>query len=155
MKGILKLIIGGITTKLVVDHFNKNNEIPQRRIFISHSWKKGSDDYNQLINKLLDTNIPFYNHSIPVDRAFDENRKMELEKIFRKKMINCSKIFVLATRGIKNDTFVMTEIKIAKSLKKEIIAVKPYGQNGIPTFIRKNSNKIISNNINSIKEALR
>ncbi len=49
----------------------------------------------------------------------------------------------------------MTEIKIAKELNKEIIAVKPYGQYSIPQFIRRNSSKVISNNINLIKEALK
>ena len=155
MNPLLKLIIGGIATKLVIDNYKKQNKTPQRRIFISHSWKKGSEDYNSLINKLTDADISFYNHSIPLDRAFDENKKEELEKIFRKQMIYCSKVFVLATRGIKSDTFVMTEIKIAKSLKKEIIAVKPHGQKGIPDFIRRNASKIISNNINSIKEVLK
>jgi hypothetical protein len=155
MNPLLKLLIGGVVTKLAVGHFKEKNKTPQRRIFISHSWKKGSDDYNQLVNKLSNANIPFYNHSIPLDRAFDEGKKKELEKIFRKQMIYCSKIFVLATRGIKSDTFVMTEIRIAKSLKKEIIAVKPHGQNGIPDFIRRNSSKIITNNINSIKEVLK
>ena len=155
MNPLLKLFIGGIATKLVFDNYKKQNKTPQRRIFISHSWKKGSDDYNSLINKLSDSNISFYNHSIPLDRAFDENNKKELEKIFRKQMVYCSKIFVLATRGIKKNTFVMTEIKIAKSLKKEIIAVKPHSQKGIPDFIRRNSNKVINNNINSIREVLR
>ncbi|WP_109437281.1 TIR domain-containing protein [Aquimarina sp. AU119] len=155
MNTLLKLIIGGITTKLVVDRYRKQNKTPQRRIFISHSWKKGSDDYISLINKLNNADIPFYNHSIPIDRAFDENKKKELEKIFRRQMVYCSKVFVLATRGVKKNTFVMMEIKIAKSLKKEIIAVKPHGQKGIPDFIRKNSNMIISNNINSIKKALK
>jgi hypothetical protein len=146
MNPLLKLIIGGITTKLVLDQYKKQNTTPQRRIFISHSWKKGSDDYSSLIDKLSNAKIPYYNHSIPLK---------ELEKIFRKQIVYCSKVFVLATRGIKDNTFVMTEIKIAKSLKKEIIAVKPYGQKGIPDFIRRNSNKVISNNINSIREALK
>lgn len=155
MNSFFKLIIGAITTKLVINHYKKEKKPSQRRIFISHSWKKGSDDYYQLINKLSEASIPFYNHSIPFDKAFDENKKKELEKIFRDQMIYCSKIFVLANRGIKSDTFVMTEIKIAKSLKKEIIAIKPYGQRGIPDFIRKNASKIISNNINSITEVLK
>jgi hypothetical protein len=62
MNPLLKLIIGGITTKLVVDQYKKQNKTPQRRIFISHSWKKGSDDYNSLINKLSNAKIPYYNH---------------------------------------------------------------------------------------------
>jgi hypothetical protein len=155
MNPLLKLIIGGITTKLVLDQYKKQNTTPQRRIFISHSWKKGSDDYSSLIDKLSNAKIPYYNHSIPLNKAFDESNIKELEKIFRKQIVYCSKVFVLATRGIKDNTFVMTEIKIAKSLKKEIIAVKPYGQKGIPDFIRRNSNKVISNNINSIREALK
>lgn len=155
MNSLLKLIIGGISAKLIVDQYKKQNKTPQRRIFISHSWKKGSDDYLSLINKLSNAKIPHYNHSIPLNKAFKESNVKELEKIFRKQIVYCSKVFVLATRGVKDNTFVMTEIKIAKSLKKEIIAVKPYGQKGIPDFIRRNSNKVISNNINSIKEALK
>ena len=155
MNQLLKIIIGGVATKLAIDVYKKQNKTPLRRIFISHSWKKGSDDYVSLVKKLNRADIQYYNHSIPLNKAFNENRKKELEKIFRKQMIYCSKVFVLATRGIKNNTFVMSEIKIAKTLKKEIIAVKPHGQKGIPNFIRKNSNKIISNNMNSIKDALK
>lgn len=155
MQSLIKLIIGGLAAKIVYDKFSQKNKLPQRRIFISHSWNKASDDYKLFVGKLKKENIDFYNHSIPIEKAFNENRIKELENIFRKQMVYCSKIFVLASRGLKNNTFVMTEIRIAKELRKEIIAVKPIGQKGIPYFIRKNSDKIISNKINSIKEVLR
>ena len=70
-------------------------------------------------------------------------------------MIYCSKIYVLATRGLRKNTYVMTEIKIAKELGKEIITVKPYGQKGIPNFIRINSTEFIGNDIRSIRESLK
>ena len=151
MQTLFKFIIGGLISKTIYDSY-RNSRIPMRRIFISHSWKKGSRDYLLLTDKLKKQKIKFYNHSIPIDNAFDENKRKELEKIFRKQMVYCSKVFVLANSGIKKDSFVMTEIRIAKEMKKKIIAVKPYGQNKIPSFIKRNADKVISNNIESLKK---
>jgi len=155
MMNLFKVILGGLASKIAYDAYVESRKLPQRRIFVSHSWKKASDDYQSFVYKLKKENIPFYNHSIPIYRAFDENRIKKLEDKFRKQMIYCSKIYVLATRGLRKNTYVMTEIKIAKELGKEIIAVKPYGQKGIPNFIRINSTKIIGNDIRSIKESLK
>lgn len=44
------------------------------------------------------------------------------------------------------------EIKIAKSLKKKIIVVKPYGTKKIPFILKKNADLVISDNIKSIKK---
>lgn len=154
MQALLKLVIGGIIARSAYNVLVKE-KTPQRRIFISHSWKKGSYDYEKLIEKIRVEKIPIYNHSIPANKAFDETRKRELEKIFRKQMVYCSKVFVLATRGLKDNTFVRTEIKIAKEMKKEVIAIKPIGQKGIPGFIKRNADRIISNKIDSIKKVLK
>ncbi|WP_219010665.1 TIR domain-containing protein [Aquimarina litoralis] len=154
MESILKYIAGGIVIKGLYDFFTIETKSPQRRIFISHSWERGSEDYLSLKKKLKEHNVKIYDHSIPSHKAFDEDKREELEKIFRNQMIYCSKILVIANSGIDKNSFVMTEIKIAKELKKEIIAIKPYGQYSMPTFIRNHATKIISNNINSIIKAL-
>ncbi|NHF59987.1 hypothetical protein FK220_011585 [Flavobacteriaceae bacterium TP-CH-4] len=154
MQILLKWIIGGLIAKSAYNQLVKE-KVPQRRVFISHSWKKGSLDYEKLIKKIKKEKILIYNHSIPTDKAFDERKKKELEKIFRKQMIYCSKVFVLANKGLRSDSYVQTEIRIAKELGKEIIAVKPVGQKGIPYFIRNKADKIIANKINSIKKVLK
>ncbi len=153
MNNLFKYIIGGLVVKSLCDFFYKEEPL-QRRVFISHSWNKGSKGYKSLKKKFNDYDLKIYDHSIPSFKAFDESNKKVLEKKFRNQMAYCSKIFVLANRGIKDTSFVMTEIKIAKEMNKEIIAIKPHGQNGIPNFIRRNSTKIISNNINEIKKVL-
>lgn len=155
MKNLFKYILVGIVVKGLNDLLSIEKISSQRRIFISHSWKKGSEDYLAIKKKLKKHNIKIYDHSIPEFKAFDETNRNKLEQIFRKQMIYCSKILVLGNSGLEKNSFVMTEIKIAKELKKEIIAIKPYGQYSIPQFIRQNSAKVISNNINSIKEILK
>ena len=130
--------------------WRSEEDIPARRIFISHSWNKGGNEYMKFVKKLEKENIAFYNHSIPSNKALSANSKRQLEIKFRKKMIYCSKIFVLANSGISNNSFVKMEIEIAKSLGKQIIAVKPNGQYSIPSFISRNASKVISNNITSI-----
>ncbi|MCT4628817.1 TIR domain-containing protein [Winogradskyella sp.] len=155
MNRIIKYIAGGLIINEALNYLFKNNTSKQRRIFISHSWKKGSDDYLSLKKKLNKYKIKVYDHSIPEFKAFNEKKQEKLEKIFRNQMFYCSKILVLGNSGLEENSFVMTEIKIAKELKKEIVAIKPYGQYSIPQFIRRNSSKVIGNNINSIKEILK
>lgn len=159
MNTLLKYVLGGVLLKGIYNYFSKEEgneeQTKRKRIFISHSWKISSEDYESLKNKFKENDIQIYDHSIPEHKAFEENDRTELEKIFRKQMIYCSKIFVLAHKDLKMTSFVMIEIKIAKELKKEIIAIKPHGQKTIPRFIEKNATKIISNNINSIEEVFK
>lgn len=161
MKGIVKLLIGGIVVNEIYNSFTKetsrqkiNRRIPKRRIFISHSWEKGTYDYNLFMKKLRNDKVDVYNHSIPMNNSFDENRRKELENIFRNQMVYCSKVFVLASKGLKANSYVRTEMRIARELNKEIIAVKPYGQKGVPDFVRRNSDRIINNRVDSIKKVL-
>lgn len=152
MNQIFKIVIGAIGAVLIFDWIkNGNEDAPARRIFLSHSWKKGRDEYDKFIKKLKRENIDFYNHSIPEEKAFDAKTRKELKSIFRKQMIYCSKIYILAKRGTSPESFVGMEIEVAKELKKPIIAVKPNGQYGIPKFIQINADEIISNNIQSIQ----
>lgn len=155
MLPVIAIIGGVLIVKGIINSLNEEETIPQRRIFISHSWRKSSEEYQKFVKKLYSEEIDFFNHSIPKEKAFDTTRKKELEGIFRKKMVYCSKVYVLAKRGIKKDSYVGVEIKIAKELGKEIIAVKPHGQVGMPQFIKRNANRIISNNIQSITRTLK
>ena len=158
MKNMIPLLLIGGAALLVSAIFeddNSNEEIPQRRIFISHSWQKSSTEYHKFITKLKFGEVGHYNHSIPEENAFDATKRKELEEIFRGQIVNCSKIFVLATKGINSKSYVGLELQIAKELRKEIIAVKPHGQEDIPAFIKKYADFTISNNIKSIKKILK
>lgn len=133
----------------------ENKNIPARRIFISHSWERGDTEYKKFVSKLEEEKIEFYNHSIPKNNPVSASNKKQLENKFRKKMIYCSKIYILANSGISSESFVKLEIDIAKSLGKQIIAVKPHGQSSMPSFIRQNATKVISNNITSIIKSIK
>lgn len=153
MLPFIGIIVGGLAAKVIYDSLSEES-IPTRRIFISHSWKKSSRDYYFLKDKFKALNIKFYDHSIPLEKAFTEKRRRNLEKIFRKQMIYCSKIFVLAHDSISENSYVGTEIKIAKNLKKEIVTIKPRNVKKVPPFLKKNSDKIISTNVEALKKIL-
>ncbi|KAB7725847.1 hypothetical protein F5984_25500 [Rudanella paleaurantiibacter] len=144
------LIVGAAA--LLVNAISKDDEdvqIQRKRLFISHSWKLSSSDYRKFVSKLkYETN--FYNHSIPQNKAFNTWDKEELREIFRQQMAGCQKIFVLAHSSLRKNSYVGVELEIASSMGKQIIAVKPYGQQAIPTFIKKYATEVISNNITSI-----
>jgi hypothetical protein len=127
--------------------------IKKSRLFISHSWQYSTKEYKNFISKLK-YEEDFYNHSIPEDKAFSQWEPDKLRAIFRRQMSGCQKIFVLAHRNVKKESYVGIELEITAELGKEIIAVKPYGQYGVPSFIRKHSNQVISNNITSITRVL-
>ena len=69
-------------------------------------------------------------------------------------MVYCSKIFVLAHPNIKSNSFIGMEVKIAKNLKKEIITIKPRNVKKVSPFLKNNSNKIISTNVEALKKTL-
>lgn len=153
---IITLVIGGLILNEIFESTGSNkSEIPKRRIFVSHSWRKSGKEYQLFVNKLKRENIGFYDHSIPEEKAFSEERKQELKKIFRKQMTYCSKVFVLAKNGISQNSYVGMELEIANELGKEIVAVKPHGQIGMPAFIKRKAHREISNNSTSIKNILR
>ena len=127
MHPLLQVFLGGLALKKIYNWFSTEESGPlQKRIFISHSWKNGSYEYTSFIKKLECNEIKFYNHSIPIHKAFNETDRNELIKKFRKQMTYCSKIFILINQELEQNSFVKEELKIAESMEKEIIAVKPY-----------------------------
>lgn len=154
MHPLLKIAIGGFIMHRIFQS-NGTNKKAKRRIFISHSWNKASKDYNSFLRRLKQEKLEVYDHSIPINKAFDSSSKKELHDIFRKQMFYCSKIFVLAHNEIKKDSFVGSEIAIAQQLGKKIIAVKPIGQKGLPYFIKNKADVVISNRIDLLKKVLK
>jgi hypothetical protein len=148
-------IIGGFW--LLDEYLTKREaeKINGKRLFISHSWKKSSCEYKKFVNKLHMEEVDFFDHSIPEEKAVDAESRAELRKVFRNKMRNCDVVFVLATSGTKESSFVGLELEIAEELQKEIIAITPHGQSSVPPFIKRKASKIISNNKTSILNSLK
>lgn len=133
----------------------KSNRFKQRarRIFISHSWKLGSYDYQRLVSKLRNEGL-VYNHSIPKRKARPYLSVEELRNTFRKQLLWCSKVFVLAHKDLAPDGFVAMELEVANELNKEIIAIRPVAHQPVPSFIQRHATKIIDNNMTALVRAI-
>jgi hypothetical protein len=131
----------------------KQKPLRARRIFISHSWQLSSRDYYAFVKNLRAIRF-IYNHSIPRKKARHVRDDEDLHNVFRKQMLWCSKIFVLADRDLPFDSYVLAEMDIASELGKEIIAIQPNIYHPIPHFIRRRAHHIIANDVREIKRVL-
>jgi hypothetical protein len=123
------------------------------RVFISHSWDK-AQHYNTLIKRFDYYNFEFYNHSIPEDRALDVATSLKIENGIRNKMRGCSKVLILAG-DYANNYWIKKEVQIAKEMGKEVIAIKPYGADSIPTYLKNDADRIVGFNAKSIIENIK
>lgn len=125
-----------------------------RRIFISHSWRLSSRDYQDLANKLKSVHL-VYDHSIPKRKKRPIHNEEELRDVFRNQLLWCSKVFVLADKSLPSNGHVVMELDVAAELGKEIIAIQPNSQWAVPDFIRQRAHRIIANNTTSLLNCLR
>jgi hypothetical protein len=115
-----------------------------RRIFISHSWRLSSYSYQEISNKLTLEGAAIYNHSIPKYKARLIQPTESIRTLFRKQLLWCSKVFVLAHPELSPAGYVAMELEVAAELGKEIIAIQSNRHASIPQFIRRYANCVIS-----------
>jgi len=131
----------------------KQKPLRAKRIFISHSWELSSSDYHSFL-KNLRTIRSIYNHSIPRKKARHVRGVEELYDVFRRQILWCSKVFILADKSLPLDSYVLAEMDIASELGKEIIAIQPDICHPVPHFIRRRAHHIIANNVHEIRRVL-
>ena len=153
------ILIGYLLAKLFEYLFSSTiNETSSRkqtmpRVFISHSWDF-DDDYRTLIKRFNHYGFEYYNHSIPVEKALDEETCCKIEIGIRNKMRGCSKVIVLAG-GYANNFWIKKEVQIANEMCKEIIAIRPWGATTIPSYLKNDADKIIGFNTKCIIESIK
>jgi len=115
-----------------------------RRIFISHSWRLSSRSYQEITRKLSQAGAAIYNHSIPKHKARPIHPKESMRMLFRKQLLWCSKVFVVTHPKLLPSGYVAMELEVAAELGKEVIAIQPHHCPGIPPFIQRYADRIIS-----------
>ena len=128
-------------------------------VFISHSWSY-SDNYEKLISIMR--NVPYFefnDFSVPKDdplRIYNNNNyESELYNKLLNKIKMCNAIIVLAGVYSSYSDSIQTEVRIAKSLSKPIIAVQPWGAEKTSQFVKDNATVIVGWNGQSIAEAVK
>lgn len=123
------------------------------RVFISHSWDYDKD-YRTLIRNFDNYGFEYYNHSIPEEKALDEETTRAIEDGIRNKMRGCSKILVLAGE-YANNFWIKREVKIASEMGKEIIAIRPWNSSSIPSYLKVEADTIVGFNAKTIIEKIK
>ncbi len=122
------------------------------RIFVSHSWK--NDDYDRLVG-LLDgkTYFDFQESSVPSSSPLFGSNLIVWTAIENK--IRWSQV-VLLTAGVyaSYSGSIKREIEFAKSLKKPIIAIVPFGAERTSSLIGY-ATEVVSWRADSITAAIR
>lgn len=123
-------------------------------LFISHSWNY-TDAYEKLIALLDKTGLVYSDYSVPKEDPVHTNgTDKELKDAIRRQMAPCSCILVLAGVYATYSKWINKEIEIAKSMKKKIIAIEPFGSERTSRFVKENADIIVKWRGESIKNAI-
>ena len=136
--------------------FNKNKKYP---MFISHCWDYIKAYYT--IEKWIDdSDISWRNMSIPVHDPKDTSTNSELETKIENNIKESSLFIVIAGMyaAHENRYWINFEIDTALKYGKNILAIKPRGNERLPEKIKNNADLIVNWNstsvINGMKELL-
>lgn len=147
------ILIGYLLAKLFEYLFSSKEKGTMPRVFISHSWDY-DNDYRTLIKRFDYYGFEYYNHSIPEEKALDEETSRKIENGIRNKIRGCSKVLVLAG-DYANQYWIKKEVRIANEMGKEVIAIRPWGASSIPSYLKKDADRIIGFNAKSIIENIK
>lgn len=136
--------------------FDKNKEYP---LFISHCWDYRTDYYT--VEKWIDdSDINWRNMSIPVHNPKDTSTDSELKTKINNNIKQSSVFIVIAGMYVaqENRKWINFEIDTALKYDKSILAIKPRGNERLPSKISENADLIVNWNsasvIKGIKELL-
>lgn len=128
-------------------------------LFLSHAWRN-NEDYYRLEDMLL--KAPYFkwrNYSVPQhDPLIDPNTsvgKTRLTNLLdgQVRPVNC--VLILGGMYAAYSEWIQKEIEIAKSYKKPIIGIYPWGQQNMPLIIQNAAIELVGWNTNTIVDVIR
>ncbi|MFB0920225.1 MAG: TIR domain-containing protein [Oscillospiraceae bacterium] len=130
-------------------------------VFISHAWKYG-DEYDRLV-RLLDnaSNFAYYNYSAPAEKPLqnlnstDVTTKNQIKAAIDRKISASSCVLVISGMYTAYREWMQYEIDSAKSMRKPIIAIRPWGSQVMPTVVSLAATEIVGWNTDSVISAIR
>lgn len=128
-------------------------------LFLSHSWSY-SDAYEKLMDLLRHRlYFSFKDYSVPrSDPIHNAPNSQALYEAIKRQMTPCHVVLVMAGVYATYSIWIRKEILIAKREflpPKPIIAIRPWAQTNISSFVAENADIIVGWNTDSIVEAIR
>ena len=125
------------------------------KLLVSHSWHY-SDHYNSVTTWLDNTSyFHWSNYSVSADNPLDTDTDYELKQKLTYRIGLCNAVVILSGMYSAYSEWIEYEIKEAVRLGKPIIAVRPWGQERIPSVISENYTVLVGWNSSSVISAIR
>lgn len=128
-------------------------------LFISHAWRYNKSYYD-LVELLKNANyFSWRNYSVPehdpvIDPDTPAGKKKLTEALKAQiKPVNC--VLIISGMYAAYSEWIQTEIDLALSYPKPIIAVRPWGQERVPTAVQNAAKTTVGWNTDSIVKAIR
>lgn len=130
-------------------------------IFISHAWKY-SDAYKKVVQWLNEAKedgiLDWKNYSVPEhDPLLDPNDKYDksiLKAELKDQIRPASIVIIISGMYAAHSSWIDFEIDTSLAYCKDIIGLKPWGQERIPVKIQDNSTEMVAWNKNSLISAI-
>jgi len=125
------------------------------KLFISHAWDY-KDEYYRLV-EMLDS-APYFkwsDYSVPFHDPIDSSSARELKNQIKEQIRQCTVFIFLAGMWVKYHDWILFEIKSANSYSKPILAVKPQGQQKVPSEVYDFADRVAGWRTESIASAIR
>lgn len=130
-------------------------------IFISHAWKY-SEHYKKIVEWLNEAQeegiLKWKNYSVPEhDPLIDPDTvvgKNTLKEMLKKQISPAVKVIILSGMYVAYSDWISYEIDTAVDYKKNIIGVRPWGQERVPEKVVANADVMIGWTKKSLIEAV-
>jgi len=128
-------------------------------LFISHAWRYNGDYYR--LEEMLKQALLFKwrNYSVPKhDPLIDPNTSVGKSKLTQLldnqvRPVNC--VLILGGMYAAHSDWILKEIELAKSYKKPILGIYPWGQQNMPLAIQNAATELVGWNTSTIVSAIR
>ena len=114
-------------------------------LFISHAWKYG-DDYNRLVAMLKDK---------PIVPPWERLSKSDLRRHLEQKIRPVNAVLVISGMYYYYHEWMQAELDAACDYHKPIIAIRPRGNETVPTEVARAASFVVGWTTSSIIDAIR
>ena len=129
------------------------------RLFISHAWKYG-DSYDRLTNLLDNARyFSYYDYSAPQEKPLFPDgtpyTNADIATAITKKIRPAQITLVISGMYVAYRDWIQYEINESVRMGKPIIAIRPWGNSMMPTYVTNLADAIVGWNTNSIISAIK
>ncbi|HWG89358.1 MAG TPA: TIR domain-containing protein [Candidatus Thermoplasmatota archaeon] len=125
------------------------------RIFVSHAWGHNAH-YYRLLNLLNQRGyFRYYDHSVPEHDPFEWTNSAKVAALLKEQIRTAQVVLVVAGVHASYRDWMQKELRMARSLNKPIIGVRPRGAERTSTVAETYADEVVNWNADSIVNAIR